>query len=253
MANVHPKPGYCVHCHKFTTKLTWDHILPKSWYPVMDIKLEKWVVPSCLQCNRDLGKLEERLLSKLALCLDPNERYTFGIPQKVHRSINPLFGKDEIDIQHRKAKREKLRNEIKIISKPIEANLLPGFEVIQGLEYKVYGIFEIDFLDLESFFIKIVRGIAYISNNSIIDDNYKFEVFFIDENNPEFQKDLANSIVVDWHNKLDKNGEIFERPPSFIAKRYLVENDKVGGIYNIEIWNCFNAFVIIYPKSIIIL
>ena len=119
MANAHPKPGNCVHCHKFFNNLTWDHILPKSWYPVMDSNIEKWVIPSCLQCNRDLGKLEENLLSKLALCLDPNERNTFGIPQKVHRSINPLLGKDEIDKQYRKAKREKLRKEITILNHPL--------------------------------------------------------------------------------------------------------------------------------------
>ena len=103
---------------------------------------------------------------------------------------------------------------------------------------------------MEKFFIKIVRGIAYISNKSIIDDSYKFEVFFIDENNLESQNDPANYIVKDWHNVLNNIGQTYERPPSFIAKRYLVENDKVGGIYNIDIWDRFNAFVIIYPKSI---
>jgi hypothetical protein len=34
--------------------------------------LEKWQIPSCLECNQRLGKLENDLIGRIALTLDAN-------------------------------------------------------------------------------------------------------------------------------------------------------------------------------------
>ncbi len=100
--------------------------------------------------------------------------------------------------------------------------------------------------DLEKFFYRLRESI--IAQQRLNIDNIEDSLLMKTILNPE--KDRANYIGKDWHNVLNNIGQTYERPPSFIAKRYLVENDKVGGIYNIDIWDRFNAFVIIYPKSI---
>jgi hypothetical protein len=44
--------GKCVHCLQDPVELTWDHVLPVSWYPTTTPpNLEKWQIPSCWPCN----------------------------------------------------------------------------------------------------------------------------------------------------------------------------------------------------------
>src|SRR5258707_602015 len=65
------KTGKCVHCLKDNVELTSDHMFPKAWYPDATPKdLEKWQIPSCLDCNQRYGKLENDLLGRVALTLD---------------------------------------------------------------------------------------------------------------------------------------------------------------------------------------
>ena len=101
-----PAPGRCVHCLKQFDTLTWDHVLPDSWYPDGVYNFEKWEVPACERCNKELGKVEESLLTKLGLCLDPQELRSLGIPDRVLHSLNPLYGKNERDRTHRQKKSE---------------------------------------------------------------------------------------------------------------------------------------------------
>jgi hypothetical protein len=64
------KIGKCVHCLKDNVELTEDHMFPKAWYPDTTAEnLEKWKIPSCLECNQRLGKLERDLIGRLALTL----------------------------------------------------------------------------------------------------------------------------------------------------------------------------------------
>ena len=43
-------------------------MFPKAWYPDATPKdLEKWQIPSCLDCNQRYGKIENDLLGRVAL------------------------------------------------------------------------------------------------------------------------------------------------------------------------------------------
>jgi hypothetical protein len=49
--------------------------------------LYKWRIPSCYRCNGELGKIEENLLFRLGLCIEPTPE-TAGIVAKAQRSYN---------------------------------------------------------------------------------------------------------------------------------------------------------------------
>src|SRR4051812_3199374 len=68
---------------------TWDHVFPRAWYPDTTAPdVYKWQIPSH-PCNRDYGAMEEDLLFRLALCVDPHVPETAGIVQKALRSMKP--------------------------------------------------------------------------------------------------------------------------------------------------------------------
>ena len=74
----------CVHCLKDIDEMTDDHLFPVSWYPKSTPEnLAKWKFPSCKECNSNLGKIEEDLLWRLGLTIDPADARSSGIAEKV--------------------------------------------------------------------------------------------------------------------------------------------------------------------------
>src|ERR1035437_6096748 len=68
MSKKSPKGG-CVHCLRFTDDITRDHVFPDSWYPESTpATVQRWTVPCCQPCNKELGVVESDLLVRLALC-----------------------------------------------------------------------------------------------------------------------------------------------------------------------------------------
>jgi len=238
MSKRRPLPGRCVHCLKYFDLLTWDHVLPESWYPEGTGGLEKWEIPSCEPCNKELGKIEEDLLIRLGMCLEPKELMSLGIPDKVLRSITPENGKNERDQRVRKGKREKILKEITVF-KELPQNIFPNFGPLPGVQYQGYPSLRLSREEVIRFSEKITRGIAYIADSSFIDEGYKIEPYIVDDQS-----------VTELMNLMDQSGMIFDRRPGFLVKRLLAENDKVGGIYFIEIWDRFKIHVIVSPNDL---
>lgn len=102
MLNKKLGPGRCVHCLKEVEERNSDHVFPESWYPdSTPPNLERWHVPSCIPCNADYGKLEQELLIKVGLCLDPHDAASASIVQKALRSLKPAAARNTRDAQHR--------------------------------------------------------------------------------------------------------------------------------------------------------
>lgn len=239
MPSKPPPPGKCVHCLHDFDELTWDHVLPKAWYPVGLTDDAKWKVPACKSCNHDLGKLEENLLIKLGLCLDPSDRTTLGIPDKVLRSLNPELGKSPRDSKHRLQKREKIIKSVTVYQDLPKVGIFPNFGPIAGLQYNGYPSLEITEQEVNQFGAKIARGIAYLVDGSFIEATYEIRVYIIN--------DRAAAPIDDL---LKTSATAFELPPAIHVERALVEQDKVGGIYYIEIWKRFKLYVIVAPKGL---
>jgi 5-methylcytosine-specific restriction endonuclease McrA len=108
-----PSRGKCVHCLTDDVDRTWDHVFPRAWYPdSTPSDLYKWQIPSCHACNRDYGSMEDDLLFRLALCVDPDTPGTAGIVDKALRSMKPELAKDKRDRAARAARAARLRGEL---------------------------------------------------------------------------------------------------------------------------------------------
>lgn len=235
-----PLPGKCVHCLKDFESLTWDHVLPESWYPEGANEKEKWQVPSCEPCNKRLGKIEENLLIKLGLCLDPGDLKSLGIPDRVLRALNPSFGKNERDQKHRLAKRKKVIKEVNVFQDLPQLGIFPNFGPLPDQDYQEYPVVILEEDEINQFAEKIVRGIAYISNHSFIDECYEIKPYVVEE-----QK------AIELRKLVDSTAIIFDRRPGLMVKQSLVEDYKVAGIYLIEIWERFRMYAVVTPKDLV--
>jgi hypothetical protein len=227
--------GRCVHCLEYKSELTWDHVPPESWYPNNTPNdLEKWKVPSCDKCNKLYGKIEEELLLKFGLCIDPRNPRSAGIPYKALRALKAEYGKNEKDVNARRMKKEKILKEAKYGDDIPKKGIYPGFEFKGNKNDEKIGVL-IRKNHLEKIAEKIVRGIAYIVDGKYIEKPYHIDFF---AHNPTVLKDfLANVHPGPW--------DVFERPPGFAVLRALAVEDMVSGIYLIDIWGQFycSAFV----------
>jgi hypothetical protein len=107
-----PGPGKCVHCLKDVKERNWDHVFPASWYPESTPgNLDKWQIPSCISCNSAYGRLEEDLLCRVGLCLDPYVPASQSIVKKALRSMNPAAARNQRDAKHRLNKRRQILSE----------------------------------------------------------------------------------------------------------------------------------------------
>ena len=108
-----PKPGKCVHCLRTPIKRNWDHVFPESWYPeTTPQNLQKWKIPSCLRCNRELGSIENEFFVRIALCLDPNSPGFTGLSEKAVRAMNPKYASTAADRRAREALGRRVTSEM---------------------------------------------------------------------------------------------------------------------------------------------
>ena len=165
-----PPAGKCVHCLKYSDNLTWDHVFPQAWYPdTTPPNIEKWKIPSCPRCNREYGKLEEDLLWRLGLSVDPKDQKSLGITNKVLRSTKPEYASNERDKTLRTEKLKRIVKQLTKYDKIPEKGILPNFGPQPNLRYDQFVTIPIDEESLVRLGQKIIRGITYLFNKSFID------------------------------------------------------------------------------------
>ena len=103
MAKRSPGVGKCVHCLNDPVTRNWDHVFPRSWYPdTTPPNIAKWKVPSCLECNRELGIIENDLFVRLAPTLDPALPGSSGLYERARRAIDPASAKNKNESRARR-------------------------------------------------------------------------------------------------------------------------------------------------------
>src|SRR5665213_920495 len=121
------KQGKCIHCLKWSTQLTNDHVLPRLWY-ALNVKSneEKWKAPSCSSCNGKLGAMEKDLFIRLALCLNITNDFTKAVQTKVRDMLNPKLAKNLNEATSRVRKIEELFKDT-MPADGTQYGLLPNF------------------------------------------------------------------------------------------------------------------------------
>jgi len=224
--------GKCVHCLKDPVELTSDHMFPKAWYPDATLEnLEKWQIPSCVECNRRYSKIEGDLLNRVALALDTTHPASAGLVDAALRAMNPGAGRDEKDAAARAALAKKVLGETLKGEAIPEGAIMPGLGERWGRpksEQMAVQIPKARFMEITE---KIVRGLVYREDGAFIEAPYKIEAYVVGDEGAKVCKEM-----------LDKAGKAFKREPGLEIRRATVDGDERAGLYEITFWQQFKTY-----------
>lgn len=232
-----PEPGPCVHCLTHTDRPTWDHVFPKAWYPdSTPPNVEKWKIPSCSNCNSDYGRLEEDLMVRLGMCLDPSDARGSGIPDKVLRSLDPRAARNKRDAALRTARRKRILSEVIAADDSMLPHTLPGFgSPAASGEPRPALLIRAD--DLHRLAEKLVRGLTYIQEDGLlIGDDYEF-TFIFDPNRRAAIEDL-----------LERFGRKQDRGPGLMVDRAAPPEDRRASVFFVAVWGALQVWGAVEPK-----
>ncbi|WP_414515297.1 HNH endonuclease [Nostoc sp. PCC 9305] len=234
-----PKSGRCVHCLQNVEDLTRDHIFPFAWYPDNTPEnLQRWTIPSCKKCNEEYGRLEEDLLLRLGMCIDPEDAKSSGITDKVLRSIDPDYANDRTEKRIRERKREKIKKEIVRWQAMPTIGFHPNFRVESNVYYPEYPSIPISVEKLERLCHKIVRGITYFVDQTFIESNFEIQFFTVDDK-------AAQPILEKYQQYL----ETYDRPGIKVIRAMTSDNPDAG-FYAIEIWGRLKMYAVVKPNKL---
>ncbi|TAM44801.1 MAG: hypothetical protein EPN55_10055 [Gammaproteobacteria bacterium] len=234
-----PGPGKCVHCLGKFQKRNWDHVFPKSWYPdTTPNNIEKWKIPTCKLCNDAYGKLEDDLLQRLGLCIDPDAQASSGITRKALRALDPAYAKGQKDKRLRKARREKLLREVRSGEDVSTENIYPGFEEKWGRPANEQRAIPLPAKSLRKLAEKITRGIFYIEDKKYIEHPYKIEFYALRDSDTEPVVEL-----------LEKHGKMYARGPGIVVQRVVAPEDGISSIFGITVWDQFRMYVSVMKED----
>ncbi len=234
------KSGKCAHCLSFSNELTSDHVFPKSWYPLTTPpNMEKWQMPSCIKCNKKYGEIENELLIRFGLCVDPFELSSRGIAEKALRALNPLYAKDEKDRIARLKKREKIRSEIFNFTSEMDASTLPGFGIENYPNQNQHLAIGANPDHLIAIGEKIIRGTQYIFWKRLIPKDKKIDIVFLLDPHSQQIRDL-----------IEKFGARYHWGPGIDVGIATPDDDPNNALYEIVIWKKLKYYGSILPKAV---
>ncbi len=217
----------CIHCLEYFAELTSDHVFPASWYPETTPQdKEKWQAPACDECNKKLGEIEEKLLLKFGLSINPFRYESAGITKKVLRSLKSNHGRNKKDKRIREKKRKKILREAIVPTDVPLSSIFPNFGFHYNIQPKDQLALLVPEKGIKTIGEKIIRGITWVFDAQYIEKEYKIDIYFFHENmdNPFLQF-------------LNKFGKLYSIEPGIRITRAMAKEDKICGIYSIEIWS----------------
>ncbi|MBB6245696.1 hypothetical protein [Rhodanobacter sp. A1T4] len=231
--------GICVHCLRYVDKLTWDHVFPVSWYPHRTSPgIEMWKMPACHECNHAYGRMEENLLLRLAMCVDPEAPATKEIVQRALRAVDADAGRNYKDKLRRYKKRESILRNISSGDQISSEGIYPQLGERWGRPVDQQSAISVKAESFAKFAEKIVRGIVFIQDGHLIDDRYQIVFAAL---TPEGDRELDSSFR--------DHGSIHALEPGIVVTRIAPESDPCVGAFRIEVWGQFRMFVTVQLRA----
>ena len=172
--------GTCVYCLRNmpAKTLTRDHVIAKAWYPASTPpNTERWKVDSCKQCNHDFGEIEQEMLIRFGLCLDPDDTASASIVQKAMASINPDLGKTVKESRARQALRVRILRDVQQVDTRPTKGVLPDFG--RNWDRGSRHIVLVPARELHQIIRKWVRGLHYLVSERLIPRSRRIDVFHV--------------------------------------------------------------------------
>lgn len=219
--------------------MTWDHIIPVSWYPDLHApNVEKWKVPSCVACNNRLSKIEKDMLIRIGMCLDPEAPESKSIVEKALRSVLPQYASSAKEAQHRENKRRQLLEQM-IPGGEIRGGVYPGFGLPIGASADDHYALSFPKRHVDQIGSKMMRGIAFRQYGKILPPHaYEIGVQVL---SPETSAQILSQLA--------PHVEVHAFAPGLTMKRAITPEDPAVGIYAFTIWGRFEFFGSILPKG----
>jgi hypothetical protein len=193
-----PEPGKCVHCLKYFDQLTWDHVLPESYYLPGDNNQKAWkkvlVVPSCNSCNNKLSRIENDLLITIGATRNPKDPIYGHLYEKFCHSLMP--GRARRGNRKERDKRTRFTKLKKRIQSPDEHSNTVALEIVTNpatgkRSSQQYPIIKFSVQDFERFAKKLVCGMEYVFDKKIEEKEILLALPTLDENH-SFRDALAS-------------------------------------------------------------
>lgn len=223
----------CAYCRKALTEksqLTSDHVLARSWYPGDTPAVEKWQVPACHECNSRYSRMEDDVLTRLALCLDPEKPELKKIIESALRSMDPREGRNAADAWRRLRRKWTMRNEARDIWNPEMRGLLPSF---RNNFYKGSrkGIL-ISADALRAVVQKWIYGIHLCELGEAVPEQAEVSTYFVD-----------HSVEEESFAEIASHAKIIQKGPGVeVAIWHRKEGDYAITLYAFHIWQSFKAY-----------
>ncbi|NQY73552.1 MAG: hypothetical protein HRT90_02195 [Candidatus Margulisbacteria bacterium] len=223
------KSDKCVLCLKKCDKLTKEHLIPKSWYPdSTPSSVQRLTFPSCKKCNNEYSKIEEKLLTALSHCIDPEDEAVKGLFDKQKRSMNQSKGRDNKDANSRQNKKENFRKQLINNPKDVPQNaFLTGFGIDENIQDdNILGLL-IPCEELDKFSEKITKGVTYLDSDKYIDpDQYQIEISI-------YKKPINEAML---HHFNSKSTTFLSSNIATIKRSKQRKDPTISSIY-LKIWN----------------
>jgi hypothetical protein len=235
MAKKHkPGPGPCVHCLAQVEKRTWDHLFPISWYPdSTPDNVERWKFPACEPCNAAYGQLEQDLLVRAGLCLDPALLQASGIPDKALRALKPEHAKGEKDRRAREARLRRVLDETFPMRPEYAQGVLPGFGPRPGALPIGIGVSP---HALKRLVEKVARGLTY-RRGHLIGPEYRIDMMV----------DPQQGAIFDG--LLLKFGKREERGPGISLAYAIPHDDSYASIFSLLLWGTLQLWGVVLKNK----
>lgn len=219
--------GRCVHCLNPAGE-TRDHVFPRAWYPETTPEgVQRPTAPCCKPCNNKFGKLENYVLGRLGLCLDPSKAESAGIPAKALRAVG-VGVESELSAKEKRMRaklKTKLLSETMPYSQVIGSpGILPGFGPHEGFPPESQLGISVSADALKGVCSKIVRGLEHHVADRYVEPPYVLDVFFI-----------GNEAAEQLARRFGPPSQYLG--PGFEVQRAPAQDDRGHVLYRIKIWD----------------
>lgn len=204
-----------------------DHVVAESWYAKSADAMERWKVRACTKCNHGFGKVERDVVTRLAMCLDPENAAYEDIIARAKRAMDPAFGKNLRDAQSRLALKRKIIAEMAEIDDFNAPGVLPFFEKNYKAGGRHVALFREEWM--EALARKWARGIYRIRFNELLPVNAEIDWYF-----------LRKDAEWDVFGELEQIAEPMDRGPDLEVSLLRGRNaDREAMIASFHLWQEF--------------
>lgn len=234
----------CVHCLKHFPVLTADHVMPEAWYPDGTFgNAKKWSAPSCSECNRKLGAIEQDLLIRFALCIREDNPAGAGLFQMAMRAMNPGIARNERDAAARK--RLLLRMVGDMAPCPghphgllTRAGHLHDHEPGGGVKVRI---------PIKSIYAvgdKMARGLEFVMRSRWVETDRKIGVL-----TPEGGENEINALIDKWNELITPVKRVRAIGPGLKLTYGVDPSDDDIVIYHLTLWDHWDIWCSIFPSA----